>query len=57
MELVGYNDSDPDNPIFIDRNSWNTTWGKNGYCFIPQKMVMKWGSDFWTIRGDESTRG
>ena len=57
MELVGYDDSDPDNPIFIDRNSWGTVWGQSGYCKIPQKMVMKWGSDFWTIRGDTQVKG
>jgi C1A family cysteine protease len=55
MELVGYNDSDPNNPIFIDRNSWGQ-WGLSGYCILPQAMVMKWGSDFWTIRGDSQVK-
>ncbi len=33
---------------FIDRNSWNTSWGMGGYCWFPYNYAVKYASDFWT---------
>lgn len=46
---VGYDDSQR---MFIFRNSWGTTWGKQGYAFIPYSYLtdQSLASDFWTIR-------
>jgi len=47
--LCGYSD-----PLsaFIVRNSWGTTWGLSGYCYIPYAYLtdLSLASDFWTIR-------
>lgn len=47
MTIVGYND---DNSIYIVRNSWGTSWGNNGYCFIPYDYVHDKGFSFWIIK-------
>ena len=49
MLAVGYDDSDS---AFIIRNSWNTTWGINGYGTIPYEYLTdaNLSDDFWTIR-------
>ncbi|MFT3774173.1 MAG: C1 family peptidase [Minicystis sp.] len=50
MLCVGY--SDPDR-VFIVRNSWGTTWGDRGYCYIPYEYLMndKYNDgDSWIIR-------
>lgn len=50
MLCVGY--SDPDR-VFIVRNSWGTTWGDNGYCYIPYDYLMSAkfnDGDSWIIR-------
>ena len=46
---VGYDDAQQ---CFIVRNSWNTTWGMNGYCLMPYAYLTQpdLSSDFWTIR-------
>jgi C1A family cysteine protease len=46
---VGYDDSQQ---WFIVRNSWNTTWGMQGYFTLPYAYLIQTGlaSDFWTIR-------
>ena len=40
----------PDNK-YIVRNSWGTSWGDNGYCYIPVNYVTNYNlaSDFWAI--------
>jgi C1A family cysteine protease len=47
MDFVGHND---DTEYLTTRNSWGTTWGDQGYCYIPYKYVEKYASDFWTVR-------
>lgn len=49
MLAVGYQD---DEQVFIVRNSWSTSWGDAGYCYIPYNYLLSPGlsSDFWTIR-------
>lgn len=50
MLCVGY--SDPDE-LFIVRNSWGTSWGDGGYCYIPYRYLMNQeynGGDSWIIR-------
>jgi C1A family cysteine protease len=46
---VGYDDT---KRAFIIRNSWGTTWGIKGYCFMPYEYLItaNLASDFWTIR-------
>lgn len=55
MMCVGWKVID-DREYFIVRNSWGTTWGDKGYCYIPVEYLTSkiLSSDFWTIRQEES---
>jgi C1A family cysteine protease len=46
MCCVGYNEPQS---VFIVRNSWDTTWGDKGYCYVPF-LYMQQADDCWTIR-------
>jgi hypothetical protein len=50
MLCVGYSDKDK---VFIVRNSWGTTWGDRGYCYIPYSYLMNaeynYG-DSWVVK-------
>lgn len=47
--VVGYRDS---NLTFIVRNSWSSSWGDSGYCYLPYAYLMdeNLSSDFWVIQ-------
>lgn len=47
--LVGY---DNDTQRFIVRNSWGTSWGDNGYFYMPYQVIQNtaMSSDFWVIK-------
>lgn len=49
MLVVGYLD---DARHFIVRNSWGTSWGDQGYCYIPYQYLLDpdYAWDFWTVR-------
>jgi C1A family cysteine protease len=49
ITAVGYDD---DKQCFIIRNSWGTSWGLEGYFYMPYWFVETpdIASDFWTIR-------
>jgi len=45
--LVGYDDNVQK---FLMRNSWGTSWGKQGYGTMPYKYIKgKYSSDFWIV--------
>ena len=46
MLCVGYDD---DSECYIARNSWGTTWGDSGYCYIPYDYFERQSHDRWTI--------
>ncbi len=37
INVVGYDNSDPNNPYWIIRNSWGTWWGLEGYMYLSAK--------------------
>ncbi len=49
MCCVGYDDA---RKVFIVRNSWGTSFGDKGYCYVPYAWMTdpKACSDAWTIR-------
>jgi len=54
MACVGFDDS---KSVFIVRNSWGTSWGDAGYCYIPYNYLNNstYTSDLWTIRNVSDT--
>jgi len=49
MCAVGYSDVDE---VFIVRNSWGTSWGDEGYCYMPYNYLMSPkfnGDDCWVF--------
>lgn len=46
---VGYEDS---RNAFIIRNSWGSSWGDNGYFYMPYEFIVDddFAADFWTVR-------
>lgn len=49
MTIVGY---DGLRKIFICANSWSSSWGANGFCYIPERYLMnnQLVSYFWTVQ-------
>ncbi len=49
MLCVGYSDTDE---VFVVRNSWGSSWGDKGYCYIPYDYMTdpELNGDCWTIR-------
>ena len=53
MSIVGYNSNVYGSFFWEVRNSWDTTWGDNGYCWIEDSYMTNsdiGASDLWTIR-------
>ena len=46
MCMVGY---DLKKRLFLAKNSFGTSWGDNGYCWIPFDYVRQEGYDIWTF--------
>jgi C1A family cysteine protease len=46
MCMVGY---DLEKRLFLAKNSFGTTWGDKGYCWIPFDYIKQEGYDIWTF--------
>jgi C1A family cysteine protease len=46
MCMVGY---DLNKRLFLVKNSFGTSWGDNGYCWIPFDYIRQEGYDIWTF--------
>ena len=48
LMVTGYNDADQ---TFTVRNSWEESWGKQGYCTVPYKYFTNpaLAGDFWVV--------
>jgi hypothetical protein len=56
MMAVGYIKNYNGKEYLIVQNSWGTSWGDGGYCYIPLSYIMSNDSfDFWTIRLTETS--
>lgn len=51
LVIVGYDNSNPSNPLFIVRNSWGLRWGDKGYCYMPYAYILDRNLAFdpWTF--------
>jgi len=49
--LVGFSKdaSVPGGGYFIIRNSWSTTWGEDGYGYLPFKYFVNYGIGAWVV--------
>lgn len=57
VELVGYERMAGSGKIWgIVRNSWGSSWGDNGYCYIPLGWICNYDNadDFWVINQVEA---
>jgi hypothetical protein len=56
MLIVGYERNEADGTLtFLCRNSWGTSWGDNGHCYMPEEYLIdsQLASDFWVISSVE----
>lgn len=51
MLAVGYTTDSTGKVMFIVRNSWGTSWGDGGHCYIPATYLIDsdLASDFWIV--------
>lgn len=56
MLIVGY---DMNERAYLVRNSWDSGWAEQGYCWIPFETMDAWAmeEDFWAIGAIEETKG
>ena len=47
MVIVGFDD---EKQQYIVRNSWSSSWGDDGYCYVPYDYLEANSFDLWTIR-------
>jgi C1A family cysteine protease len=57
MFIIGYDDNfvnlDNTKGAFKISNSWNTSWGDNGYCYLPYNVPQEFfPSDIYTVSAD-----
>lgn len=52
VEAIGYDDT---KQAFLIRNSWGTSWGLQGYFWMPYAFITNtnFADDFWTVRIDQ----
>jgi C1A family cysteine protease len=47
VDIIGYDD---ERQVFILRNSWGTTFGKEGYFEMSYEVFQKYSFDWWTVK-------
>ena len=45
MQLVGYGHDEKDGDYWLVRNSWDATWGENGYIRLKRSSAAECGTD------------
>jgi len=57
VQLIGYGKDERHGSFWLVRNSWNPTWGENGYIRLAQRSTPSCGTDIYPSEGEGCKNG